>query len=192
MEFWPIYTHSIRWIATHEGVKIQQRGQYSTAKEVHNSTKIPLNIYPWSEFSRGVQLYLTLALCGTFYTPVLSRDVLLYGDVRPPGSPSVSHSFPHFSPTCFDILSWNFVSHFLLMNIRSSSSVVIFRQFLLELCPFWNLEYSKYTVVRTFLIHALTYWAEILLMTLLYCTTVQVRVSSICVNVCRRYAPFGT
>ena len=33
--------------------------------------------------------------------------------VRPSGSPSVSHSFPHFSPTCFDILSWNFACHFL-------------------------------------------------------------------------------
>ena len=27
--------------------------------------------------------------------------------------------------------------------------------------PFWNLEYWKYTVFRTFLLHALTYWAEI-------------------------------
>ena len=58
--------------------------------------------------------------------------------------------------------------------------------------PFWNLEYWKYTVFRNFLLHALTYWAEILHMTLLYCTTDQVRVSSICVNVCRSYAPFGT
>ena len=36
------------------------------------------------------------------------------------GSPSVrrsvSHSFPHFSPTCFDILSWNCVCHFLLLS----------------------------------------------------------------------------
>ena len=54
-----------------------------------------------------------------------------------------------------------------------------FVQFLLELCPFWNLEYLKYTVFRTFLLHALTYWAEILHMTLFYSTTDQVRVSSI-------------
>ena len=32
--------------------------------------------------------------------------------VRPSGSPSVSHSFPHYSPTCFDILSWNFTCQF--------------------------------------------------------------------------------
>ena len=42
------------------------------------------------------------------YTPVFRRDVLWYGDVRPSirpsGSPSVRYSFPHFSPTCFDIL----------------------------------------------------------------------------------------
>ena len=60
-------------------------------------------------------------------------DVFWYGDIRPSvypsGSPSVSHSFPHFSPTCFDVLSWNFVCHFLLINFRSSSSVVNFRHF---------------------------------------------------------------
>ena len=101
-------------------------------------------------------------------------------------------SFPHFSPTCFDILSSNFVYDFVLMYHRASLSVVILLQFLLELCLFVNLEYLKYTVFRTFLLHALTYWAEILHMTLFYCTTDQVRVSSICVNFCGSYAPFGT
>ena len=196
-----------------------------------------------------------------FYTPVFRRDVLWYGDVRPglpPGlhpsvrpsdSPSVrspSANFPHFSPTCFDILSWNFAHelcfdvlqikfdcrhfasifegvmplceliikvmcsfpHFsptcldiLSSNIaydfvspyyRSSSSAVNLRLCLWELCPFWNLEYWKYTVFRTFLFHALTYWAQILHMTLFHRTTDQVRVPSICVNVCGSYAPFGT
>ena len=75
-------------------------------------------------------------------------------------------SFPHFSPTCFDILSSNFVYDFVLMYHRASLSVVILLQFLLELCLFVNLEYSKYTVFRTFLLHALTYWAAILHMTL--------------------------
>ena len=101
-------------------------------------------------------------------------------------------SFPHFSLTCFDILSWNFAYDFVLLYYRSSSSVVNLRQFLWELCPFWNLNYWKYTVFRTFLLHALTYWAEILHMTLFYCTTDQVRVSSICVNFCWSNAPFGT
>ena len=99
-------------------------------------------------------------------------------------------SFPHFSPTSFDILSSNFVYDFVLMYHRASLSVVILQQFLFELCLFVNSEYSKYSVFRTFLLHALQYWAEILHMTLFYCTTDQVRVSSICVNFCGSYAPF--
>ena len=47
-------------------------------------------------------------------------------------------------------------------------------------------------VFHTVLQHALTYWAEILHMTLVYCTTDQVRVSSISVKFCASYAPFGT
>ena len=100
--------------------------------------------------------------------------------------------FPHFSPTCLDILSWNFAYDFLLQYYRSSSSVINLRQFLKELCPFWNLEYRKYTVFRTFLLHSLTYWAEIFHMTFFYSTTDQVRVSLICIKFCRSYAPFGT
>ena len=88
-------------------------------------------------------------------------------------------SFVHFSPTYFDILSSNFVYDFVLMYHNASFSVVILLQFLLELCLFVNLEYSKYTVFRTFLLHALTYWAESLHMTLFYCTTDQVPVLSI-------------
>ena len=101
-------------------------------------------------------------------------------------------NFPHFSPTCFDILSSNFVHDFVLMYHRASLSDVILLHFLLELCLFVNVEYSKYRVFRTFLLHDLTYWAESLHMTLFYCTTDQVRVSSICVNFCGSYAPFGT
>ena len=93
------------------------------------------------------------------------------------------HSFRHFSLTCFDILSWNFAYDFVLLYYRSSSSVVNLCHFLWELCPFWNLNYWKYTVSSVFLLHALTYWAEILHMTLFYCTTDQVRVSSIFVGV---------
>ena len=102
------------------------------------------------------------------------------------------HSFPHFSLTCFDILSWNFAHDFVILYYRSSLSVDNLRQFLFELYPFWNLEYLKYTVFLTFLQHALTYWAENLHMTLLYCTSDQVRVSSISVKFCASYAPFVT
>ena len=140
-----------------------------------------------------VQSYLDHTL--NFYTPVFRRDVLSYGDVRPSvrlsGSPSVRHSFPHFSPTCSEILSWNFVYYFILMHVRSSSNAITFRQFLLELCPFWTSHSYKYAVFRIFILHALTYWAEILHMTLFYSTSDQVRVSSICVNFCWSYASFG-
>ena len=37
------------------------------------------------------------------------------------------HSIPHFSLTCFDILSWNFAHDFVLLNYKSSSSVVNLR-----------------------------------------------------------------
>ena len=40
---------------------------------------------------------------------------------------AVSHSFPHFSPTYFDILSWNFAYDFMLLHYRSSSGVVTLR-----------------------------------------------------------------
>ena len=93
------------------------------------------------------------------------------------------HSFPHFSLTCFDILSWNFAYDFVLLYYRASLSVINLRQFLWELCPFWNSEFWKYTVFLIFLWHALIYWAEILHMTLFYCNTDQVRVSSIFVGV---------
>ena len=112
--------------------------------------------------------------------------------VRPGLSPSVRHSFPHFSPTCFDILIRNFVYHFIFKHVRSSSNAINFHHFLQELCSFLTSNSYKYAVFRTFLLHALTYWAEILHMTLFYCTTDQVRVSSICVNFCGSYAPFGT
>ena len=40
------------------------------------------------------------------------------------------HSFPQFSPTCFDILRWNFAYEFVLLYYRSSLSVINLRQFL--------------------------------------------------------------
>ena len=86
--------------------------------------------------------------------------------IRPSVRPSVRHSFPHFSPTCFDILIWNFVYHFIFMHVRSSSNAINFRHFLQELCSFLTSNSYKYAVFRTFLLHALTYWVQILYMTL--------------------------
>ena len=89
------------------------------------------------------------------------------------------HSFPHFSLTSFDILSLNFAYDFVLLYYRSSSSVV---NFCWSYAPFGT-KNTENTVFRTFLLQALIYWAEILHMTLFYCTTDQVRVSSIFVGV---------
>ena len=69
------------------------------------------------------------------------------------------HSFPHFSLACFDILSWNFAYDFVSPYYRSSSSVVNLHQFFLRVMPLLELKMMKYTVFRTFLLHALTYWA---------------------------------
>ena len=79
-----------------------------------------------------------------------------------------------------------------MMHVRASSNAINFRQFLMELCPFLTSTCYKYAVFRTFLLHALTFRAEILHMTLFYCITEQVRVSSISVNFCWSYAPFGS
>ena len=83
-----------------------------------------------------------------------------------PVQPDVPNSFYSidsiFMPPDRMILSWNFAHDFVLMYYGSSSSVVILRQFLKGLCLFVNLEYRKCAVFCIFLLHALTYWAEIL------------------------------
>ena len=101
--------------------------------------------------------------------------------VRPGLRPSQFSAL--FSYMLWDIELIFFVYHFILMHVRSSSNAINFRQFLLELCPFWTSNSYKYSVSRIFLRHSLTYWAEILHMTLFYCTTDQVWVSSIFVGV---------
>ena len=64
-------------------------------------------------------------------------------------------------------------------------------RFLKELRLFLSVRCSKYAVFRTFLLHAKTYWDEILNMTLFLCSTDQVRVAH-CVNVWRSHASFWT
>ena len=102
------------------------------------------------------------------------------------------HSFPHYF--LHALTYWAEILHMTLFYCTTDQVrvLLILRQFLWELCPFWNLEYWKYTVFHSFLLHALTYGAESLHMTLFYCTTDQVRVSLIYVNFCRSYGPFGT
>ena len=120
------------------------------------------NNKPWRH--RFTHVFIRQSLDGTYYGMVMSVRVSVRPTLRPSGSRSAR--FPHFSPTCFDILSWNFAHDFVLMYYRSSSSVITLRQFLKELWLFVNLEYRKCTVFRSFLLHTLTYWAEILHITL--------------------------
>ena len=102
----------------------------------------------------GVQepIFIRPSSDGTYYGMVMSIRPGLRPTLRPSDSPSVrlsvrpsgspSARFPHFSHTCFDILSWNFSHRSVLMYYRPSSSVIALRQFLKELCLFWNLEYK--------------------------------------------------
>ena len=71
-------------------------------------------------------------------------------------------------------MSWNFAHDFVLMYYRSSLSVVTLRQFLYarqDVLWYGDVRPSvrpglRPPVFRTFLLHALTYWAEIFHMTL--------------------------
>ena len=115
--------------------------QRTTSSELEGHSNKP-NVWQWSNSIWEEVLFL--------YVRLQTGRIMVWWclSIRPSGSPSVrlsvrpsgspSASFPHFSPTCFDILSCNFAHNFVLLYYRSSSSVVNLRQFLLELCPFWN------------------------------------------------------
>ena len=142
------------------------------------------------ELLYSVNFLLLLPNCGWVVMFLYAR--LQTGRIMVWWCPSVRHSFLHFSPTCFDILIWNFVYHFIVMHVRSSSNAINFRHFLPELCSFLTSKSYKYAVFRTFLLHALTYWVQILYMTLFKCTTEQVWVSSFSFNFCWSYASLWT
>ena len=89
--------------------------------------------------------------------------------------------------TCIDKFSWNFKFHVGFFNafllcfrkvLYKSSPLkcsrrayyapfAVLRYIYRSNAPFWDLEYWKDTVFRTFLLLALTYWAEIFHLTLL-------------------------
>ena len=81
-------------------------------------------------------------------------------------------SFPHFSPTCFDILSSNFAYDFVSPYYRSSSSAVNLRWCLWELCPFWNLEYWKYICTQFSALFSFMLWHIELKFCIWLCLTV--------------------
>ena len=95
------------------------------------------------------------------------------------------HSFPHFSLTCFDILSWNFAYDFVLLYYRSSSSVV---NFCVSYAPFGtqNTENIQFSA----LFSDMLWLAENLHMALFYWNKDQLRLSSICVNFLLELCPF--
>ena len=93
--------------------------------------------------SVGILIFLVF-ICpssdGTYYGMVMSVRVSVWSPSDSPSVRSPSARFPHFSPTCFDLLSCNFAHDFVLMYYRSGLSVVTLSQFLKELCLFVNLE----------------------------------------------------
>ena len=118
----------------------------------------------------GDLLYFALKCDKFLYARLQTGRIMVWWcpSVRP------SAHFLHFSHTCFDIMSWNFAHDFVLMYYRSSLSVITLRQFLYarrDVLWYGDVRPSvrpglRPPVFRTFLLHALTYWAEILHMTL--------------------------
>ena len=141
----------------------------------------------WAEI-----LHVTFCYCTSDQVRVTSICVNFCGSYAPFAIRILEiHSFPYFSLTCFDILSWNFAYDLFYCTTDQVRVLSICVNFCGSYAPFGT-QNTENTAFRTFLLHALTYWAEILHMTLFYCTTDKLRVMSICVNFCGSYAPFVT
>ena len=134
-------------------------------------------------------------LCLFLYVRLKTGRIMVWWYLS--GSPSVRLS-----------VFWVFFFSYILWHIELKFSILLcftvlqikyecrqFASIFVGVVPLFELrilEKKNPTVFRTFLLHALPYWAEILLITLFYCITDQVWVSSICINFCRSYVPFGT
>ena len=136
-------------------------------------------------FRRDVLWFIRPSSDGTYYGMVMSVRVSVCPSVRLSVRPPV---FPHFLLHALTYIELKFYTwlcfHVLQIKFECHHFASIFEG-VLPPC-------EKYTVFRTFLLHALTYWAEILHMTLFWCTTEQVRVSSLCVNFWRSCASLWT
>ena len=115
------------------------------------TTATPLN--PKSDLLCRVSKY-SQSNCSFPFFIHPSSDGTYYGMWCPSIRVSVRPS--QFS-ALFSYMLWRIEMNFVLMYIRSISSIVNVCQFFFELCPFSNLEYWKYTVFRTFPLHAVTY-----------------------------------
>ena len=80
----------------------------------------------------------------------------------------------------------------MVMSVRVSIRVSVRPSVRLSVRPTLRPSGLRPPIFRTFLLHAFTYWAEILHMTLFWFTTDQVRLSSLCVNFWRSYASLWT
>ena len=117
----------------------------------------------WAEI-----LHMTLFYCTSDQVWVSSICVNFCRSYSPFGTLNTGNTqFSAFFSSCVQVFSWNFTYDFVLLCYRWRLSVISWRQVLKELCPFWNWEYWKYTVFRTFLLRVMTYWAEISHMTFL-------------------------
>ena len=99
------------------------------------------------------------------------------------------HSFPHFSLTCFDILSWNFAYDFVLLYYRSSWSVV---NFCGSYAPFGtqNTENKQFST----LFSDMLWLIELKICTWLCFTEIKINFEyrQFASIFCGSYAPFGT
>ena len=99
------------------------------------------------------------------------------------------HSFPHFTLTCFDILSWNFAYDFVLLYYRSSSSVV---NFCVSYAPFGtqNTENIQFSA----LFSDMLWLIELKICTWLCFTEIKINFDcrQFASIFCGSYAPFGT
>ena len=97
-------------------------------------------------------------------------------------------SFPHFSPTCFKILSWNFCIWLCFPALQVKFECPQFASIFVGAMPLLELQLLEIHSFPHFSLTCFDILSLILHMTLFYCTSDQVWVSSICVTFSGSYA----
>ena len=90
------------------------------------------------------------------------------------------HSFPHFSLTRFDILSWNFAYNFVVLYYRSSSRCCQFVSIFVGVMPLLELRILK--IQFSALFSYMLWHIELKFCTWLCCTVLQIKFE------CRQFA----
>ena len=105
-------------------------------------------------------------------------------------------SFPHFSPTCFDILSWNFAQDFILMHYRLSSNVVNYVNFWRSYASWWtqNIGNVQFSALFSYMLWHMLWHNELKFCIWLCFTELQIKFKyhQFASIFCSSYAPFGT